>query len=229
MKTALPLVLGSFLFGILAAACSSSVETTNSGGGGNGTGGASTSSGTGGEIPVCTFEAPPCCADFPNDPCCKECQPTSKICGGILDAPCAPDEYCDFPDDLCGATDGQGICMPRPTACDKNLDPVCGCDGAVHDNACDAAAAGADVSLLGGCKAPQGTFACGSHFCTLGAHYCEYVISDVGGEPSTYTCQPLPASCNGVTTCACLADLPCGGPGCETTSDGGAQVSCGGG
>lgn len=224
MKTALPLVIGSFLFAILSAACSSSVETTSTGGGGNGT--SSGNGGTGGT--VCVFEAPPCCAESPNDPCCAECLPTSKVCGGLGGTPCAADEYCDFPNDDCGGDDGLGVCVKKPLGCSDIYAPVCACDGKVYSNQCDANSIGLDVSTLGGCTPPQGEFGCGPFFCTLGEEYCEKIISDVGGEPSTYSCQPLPASCNGVTDCGCLTNVPCA-PSCQATSNGGAQITCPGG
>ena len=58
------------------------------------------------------------------------------------DADCAGGEYCHRPDDRC---DWGGVCEVVPQACTTQYDPVCGCDGVVHSNAC--AAAGAGTSL----------------------------------------------------------------------------------
>lgn len=211
--------IGGLLLVVLSA-CGSTVETGGTGGsGGNG--------GTGG-VPICAAEAFPCCAPGEtNNPCCSVCYPTSQVCGGIAGFNCPADEFCDFGNDQCGGDDGTGICTKRPTACDTVYQPACGCDGTVYGNACSAQAAGFDVSNLGGCKPPPSTFACGAGFCTLGAEYCEEILSDVGGYPSTYQCQPLPGSCGGTSLCACLSMIACGT--CSETPDGGLLVVCGGG
>ncbi|MFT3769892.1 MAG: hypothetical protein QM820_31055 [Minicystis sp.] len=229
MHAARPFVLGSFLLVLLSAACSSTVETTGTGGGG--TGGVPATGGNGGTggIPICPQEAFPCCQDVPDDPCCADCQPTTMICGGELGAPCPPDEYCDFGDNQCGGNDGTGICTKRPVGCPDNAQPVCGCDGQIHGNECDAQASGSDISILGGCKPPPGKFGCGAQFCALGTEYCERFNSDIGGEPPTFTCQPIPAFCAGPdASCSCLTEVPCGS-NCSTTGDGGLQVICLGG
>lgn len=211
-----PLALGALVLTLFAAACGNSVETTGTGGNG-GTGGA----------PTCPAEPLPCCEPGQSDPCCAQCNPTTKVCGTFGSEPCAPDEYCDFTDDQCGSA-GPGVCVKKPLGCDGNFEPTCGCDGAIHGNVCEAASAGADVSNLGGCKPPPGTFGCGAKFCTLGAEYCEDFYSDVGGEPPTFTCKLLPEPCAPMPGCACLADVLCGF-NCAVTGDGGLKVSCGGG
>jgi hypothetical protein len=43
------------------------------------------------------------------------------------------------------------VCLPRPEACILIYDPVCGCDGQTHGNACQAHAAGTDVAYDGEC------------------------------------------------------------------------------
>lgn len=136
---------------------------------------------------------------------------TGGPCGGKSGGSCTGDEYCDFPDDLCGAADGAGTCTPKPDACPDVYDPVCSCDGMVYSNACDAAAVGLDVSLLGTCPNPVGQFPCGSGFCVEGQDYCQIQISDVAGIPDSYSCGELPPGCMlADATCACLSDLPCG-------------------
>jgi hypothetical protein len=70
-----------------------------------------------------------------------------RSCGGFAGERCTEREYCDFEPSTC---DGIGACKPRPTGCDKILAPVCGCDGAVHDNECFAYAAGTDSSEFEG-------------------------------------------------------------------------------
>jgi hypothetical protein len=53
---------------------------------------------------------------------------------------------------MCGATvDEAGTCVAKPDACDQNYDPVCGCDGQTHGNACMAHLAGTAVASAGAC------------------------------------------------------------------------------
>jgi hypothetical protein len=69
-----------------------------------------------------------------------------RLCGAMVGDTCDPaTEYCDFPDDQCGAADRPGVCTPRPDFCNPQLDEVCGCDGTRHQNACEANKAGTDV------------------------------------------------------------------------------------
>ena len=35
-------------------------------------------------------------------------------CGGFSGMTCPTDAFCDYPDDICGGTDGSGTCVPRP-------------------------------------------------------------------------------------------------------------------
>lgn len=56
----------------------------------------------------------------------------------------ASDMYCDMV--LPGQCGGQGSCKARPEACDDEWRPVCGCDGKMYGNRCEAAAAGVSVA-----------------------------------------------------------------------------------
>ncbi len=67
-------------------------------------------------------------------------------------AECAKNQYCAK---ATGDCKGRGQCTPKPEVCPEIFDPVCGCDGKVYGNACEAAAAGVNVSKLGEeCKKP---------------------------------------------------------------------------
>ncbi len=136
---------------------------------------------------------------------------SGAICGGLAGAQCSVDEWCDFPRDDCGGTDDTGTCKRRPTSCDDSFDPVCGCDGVVHSNPCDAQAVGSDVSVIGSCPSDPGFFSCGAKQCQIDGQYCQRVGSDIGGEPDSFQCNPLPAGCSSVgADCTCLAGEPCG-------------------
>lgn len=152
---------------------------------------------------------------------------TGKMCGGIAGIQCAADEYCDFPDDQCGAADGAGECKPRPQGCPDIYMPVCMCNGMVGGNDCDAQAQGQDMNVLGGCTPPDGMMACGAHFCDKSMYYCQRTTSDVVGYPDSFSCMPLPADCGATPTCACLANENCSDMCAE--ADGGLTLTCPGG
>jgi hypothetical protein len=157
---------------------------------------------------------------------------SGMVCGGVAGDTCPQGEVCDYPDDLCGGTDGQGACITIPTGCTERANPVCGCDGVIHTNPCMAHAAGTDVSNLGGCPLMAGNFACGPKQCGTAAEYCQHVGSDVGGQPDSWVCLPFAAgSCMvAVPTCACVATetANCGGT-CEIEQDSGVVIHCPGG
>lgn len=72
-----------------------------------------------------------------------------RSCGVRAGEICAADEYCDFPDDLCGAADVPGVCVKRPQVCTREYNPTRGCDGRIHDNPCVTHADGTDISKFG--------------------------------------------------------------------------------
>lgn len=151
-----------------------------------------------------------------------------RPCGGFSGARCTANEFCDFGRDTCGVTDEQGTCRARPFGCPDLFAPVCGCDGVVHSNECDANAAGVDVDANGSCPTPAGQFACGSRTCDTAIEYCERGVSDIGGEPDTFVCKPLPSSCGATPSCGCLTQEPCGSF-CDGTPTGGLRLTCPGG
>ncbi|MEZ4403941.1 MAG: hypothetical protein R3B06_28210 [Kofleriaceae bacterium] len=152
-------------------------------------------------------------------------------CGGFAGDTCAATEYCDFSRNTCGATDEQGVCVPRPTACPDLLVaiPTCGCDAVVYGSPCDAAAAGADLDDLGGCPVDADHFACGHAICGVRTSYCRHEVSDVVGEPDAFACVPAPAACpSGAPACGCLSAEPCG-DACTGDSATGVTLTCPGG
>ncbi len=150
---------------------------------------------------------------------------TGAACGGLGNPRCAATHYCVYPDRGCGFDDGTGTCQPRPDICDDSLRPVCGCDGTVHSNSCDAASLGVDLSQVGGCTTPEGRFDCGEQFCSDDVEYCQRQVSDIAGFADDFACRSMPLDC---TDCACLTGEPCGDM-CSVDGAGNVTLTCPGG
>ena len=148
-------------------------------------------------------------------------------CGGIAGLECPADHYCDHDENDCGAGDGLGTCRPKPQACNGVVDPVCGCDGAMHSNACVAQVAGVDLNAMG-CAQTATTFVCGYKLCDVLTEACVKTGNDAPPPATTYACVPAPPSCAGdFPTCACASSLAtaCGGT-CMNNVAGSVTIAC---
>jgi hypothetical protein len=140
---------------------------------------------------------------------------TGQTCGGLLGQACPQDQYCNFPPDAgCGFADQTGVCSPIPSACTKQYEPVCGCDGTTYGNACTAAAAGVSVASKGECATGAGCDYDGKHYATGasfpaadGCNHCS--CQQDGGVICTLIACPAPAICGGFAGKQCPKDEYC--------------------
>jgi hypothetical protein len=143
------------------------------------------------------------------------------VCSDEL--PCALDQWCDTPNDRCGAELLAGSCKPK-LGCSPSGPPVCGCNGMTYDSACAAQMGGVDLWANGPCAAPPGTFACGGYFCP-GSQICRKTTLFEGPEPLvSHACVAPPAGCS--SGCGCQLCGPCPAGKLCTESCASGQLDC---
>ena len=156
-----------------------------------------------------------------------------RPCRGTSD--CANLEVCAFHDSGCMAT---GVCE-QEYFCGRNLRRFWACNGSTFLETCNGpdrpyVAAGECVPAVDAGSAPDAgatpdagarTFPCGTTDCAVGSDYCTRRNGGIADNEHD-TCQPIPASCAGVPSCACVgAALMCGGgSSCSCTESSGNVV-----
>ncbi len=151
----------------------------------------------------------------PGQVCCSEscgiCGSPDGACPAIeclpddcfSNADCPATHYCNWPGGGC-ATDGPGVCTPRPDgACPPEVRETCGCDGVTYTSPCDAATQGVSVLHDGACET--------SPSCEAQDAYGEGPCDAYLGVRWNGT------SCEGVSGCVC-AGTDCDSLYTDTTS-----------
>jgi len=114
-------------------------------------------------------------SDRPHHHACHPCTADTDCAGGL---------YCSKAPGNCA---GKGVCARPPTACPDVWLPVCACGGVTYSNACDAAAAGANIQYNGECRLEcLGNFVCGAG---------EYCAKPDGACSATGLCTTRPEVC----------------------------------
>ena len=78
---------------------------------------------------------------------CVPCQ-AAAACADVTAGGVRTATFCHVAE---GASASEGVCWPRPSACDEGGPPVCGWDGRTYPSACEARRAGFDAQHSGAC------------------------------------------------------------------------------
>jgi len=125
-------------------------------------------------------------------------------------AECPDSAFCAFE-----KTPGSvGACQPRDQECpNDNPDFVCGFDNQTYGNACEAAAAGANVLSQGAC--PITTTGCTNNVECLSSEFCKQLLPNAIGD-----CTARPMACAAIFDPVCGFDIVTYGNECEANSAG---------
>lgn len=122
---------------------------------------------------------------------------------------CGSGKFCDLRATSNGRLDVTGTCRSTPVACPDEFAPVCGRDGKLYENACQAARGGTTVAKLGSCEsrpAPAPAASKEGKGCAYGSDCDSSTWCDIGGlgsaispecrgEGTTGVCRRKPTAC----------------------------------
>jgi len=164
-----------------------------------------------------SFMAAACSLDWtvPNHPADASNETQAAVC--TPSRPCPSGQLCTYGDHACGGA-GAGVCGAPATGCSATAPSVCGCNGTVYANVCQAGAAAVDTAKAA-CAVATEHFQCEYIVC-IKSSYCE----QSGGTPApTLSCIPFDASCT-AHDCTCVSGLCMNS--CTPLPAGGVEVTC---
>lgn len=149
----------------------------------------------------------------------------SDASGGDAGSGGAGAELVDCGTDPCSDSE---VCVPSAAGCNVTLGQcfaaseafctggaVCGCDGVIYDNRCEAYRAHVALDRVSECEQPAGTIACVDRYCDAGTESCQ-VVNESRCDGA---CLALCPGRHTVTYGACVPALPtCDAAECECST-----------
>ena len=82
----------------------------------------------------------------------SECSPlTSITCSTAWGERCPDGYFCWYAQGVCNDPEAEGRCARIPLYCAYEFEPVCGCDGKLYVNSCDASSFGLSLDHFEAC------------------------------------------------------------------------------
>jgi hypothetical protein len=134
-------------------------------------------------------------------------------CGGFAGFVCKSGGLCWYAQGECRVPDAMGTCVAPDGLCPLSYEPVCGCDGVTHGNACEARLAGTSVWYVGACAKD----ACGgtTHLGCAAGSFCKYDVGLCGGAEVSGRCAVKSEICPAILNPVCGCDGKSYGNACE--------------
>lgn len=144
--------------------------------------------------------------------------PPGAQCGGFTGIQCAGDmSYCDRPAGRCQVADSFGVCVQITRQCNRNYDPVCGCDGETYSNDCHRLKDRVQLNHLGACAPAPPDGCLDNRDCEGAASFCVKADGECG---DTGACGERPENCLAVVEPVCGCDGQTYNNACEAQRQG---------